>query len=375
MIRQNIRSFPITSLAVFMERIREIQDMFQEENCNFCRDLSRNSNRVHVCANSSAKECPMWFRGHEYEHYTLLPSLYRKQVSQSPVSVWGRYSPMHLREDARDQVFRSRTYHIMQNSIETSLEWQEVKQHHRANTRFLDWSESAFHALIFALEALLDPRSTSYDVMQRKDTFSPTVWVLNPKALNATIYCILSDQLELLHRAEPTLANDMQTALLAGYSSFFLSSFCNEPNTSGYLSLSVLNAHRAERGDYQQRLGQHELNPFHHLLLRYYSDALPVDAGILPPMATLATFHSKRIEAQRGVFTVFPVASDASQPLSNLLDRRALENQPTANKYLACLNIVDPEHLAYDIRRCGIDIGWVYPEADWYALRMESNTS
>lgn len=76
--------------------------------------------------------------------------------------------------------------------LETFLEeWLEVMQHHGVKTRAMDWSESAIHSLMFALEPFFDDKK--YRDEERRNTV-PCVWILEPGMLNKNIFKCLLDK-------------------------------------------------------------------------------------------------------------------------------------------------------------------------------------
>lgn len=81
----------------------------------------------------------------------------------------------------------------------------------------------------------------------------------------------------------------------------------NEQNLNRIIGLSALEmARMTYKGRELEALENFEINPFFYLLLRFYSDGVPVELEKLPPLAVIHPYHSQRIKMQRGVFTVFP---------------------------------------------------------------------
>jgi len=374
----SIISLNVTSMAEYMDAIELAQEHFRSEMCSICEELREltGGGCIHS-PNGQPTDSPVWFRGHEKASYMLLPSAYRSEEIP-PKDGW-KFNGTHLNETTRDQAFRARTYHLMEKMPETSLEWEEVRQHFRSKTKALDWSESAYHALAFAMESLLDPDQKSIEVLKRRQSLSPLVWLLNPRALNVQVYLQMRNNTCYIRMAEPE--RKLRFALRQSFlqkRNFILPGMCHQPYSAGLLSLSVLNAQRMEYGSsYRQRLLNRELNPFYHLLLRYYADALPIEFGpaALPPMATLAPYHSRRIIAQRGVLSIYPNYAAPNTPdlklPEKLRDPRALEHFNGAEKFLARIHIIDPERVSHQLRMTGINKTSLYPEAEIFAQDVE----
>ena len=105
-----------------------------------------------------------WFRGHHDVSWKLQPSVYRRRFSS-------------LSEDDVRHDFKQRAYPFLAGSARDPAddwEWYFVMQHHGLPTRLLDWSESPFVALYFALR----------EATARK---SVCVWMLDPWWLNERV--------------------------------------------------------------------------------------------------------------------------------------------------------------------------------------------
>jgi len=106
-----------------------------------------------------------WFRGHGNASWPLVPGWYRPS---SPVRGIGSeyYSEATLLENFR---LRAPTY--LERLPATDWEWLFLMQHYGLRTRLLDWTESSFIALYFAI------RDNAGDV-------NAAVWAMNPWWLN-----------------------------------------------------------------------------------------------------------------------------------------------------------------------------------------------
>ena len=101
-----------------------------------------------------------WYRGLRTPVHTLLPKLFRDDVTKNRES----YIAVEFRRRARAQ--------LNLNGVSSPFEWLCAMQHYGLPTRLLDWTESLAIALYFA--------SRSAKMFSSR----PTVWVLDPFALD-----------------------------------------------------------------------------------------------------------------------------------------------------------------------------------------------
>lgn len=108
-----------------------------------------------------------------YTFYNLEPNIFRgAKYEYNPLQT---YSNNHLREEYRYQHFMARNYDKTDYRGPHSIfEWQEVMQHFFSKTRLMDWSESLFAALEFALEAYLIPYSNR-EIIEKRHKLQPTL--------------------------------------------------------------------------------------------------------------------------------------------------------------------------------------------------------
>lgn len=342
-------------------------------------------NRI-ATANSDQGHYQLWFRGHSESCYTLLPSLLRemhcKDINESHT-----YNNLNLSEELRLQCFKSRVFHLIDPKPMNAIEWTALYQHHFGKTRFLDWTESLWTALSFALEAFLDPRSR-IDIKQQRTQATPVLWALDPRRLNCAVYDFLKfeDNKEYLQHAtmlyEDSIS-DMTEIIMDNLQKQDLyqgncSNVCVEPGE--ILNLGVIDASRRENGSELPRLlASGEFNPYFYLCLRYYVDALPVvidspEKNILPPLAVLHQYQNERIRTQRGTFTVFPNyhlcdwAADASD---NGFNCCAMERQSAIQDCLYEIRIINPPKMANELMNTGVRQTGLYPESDYYSRDIE----
>lgn len=316
----------------------------------------------------------MWYRGHEKNDYLLLPTLQRSSKGMRT-----RYGRDHLREDLRYQYFRSKCTQLVHTSPQSKIEWLEILQHHLGSTRLMDWSESAFSALMFALEAFIDPKQDR-EINFRRANMTPTVWVLDPVGLNQHIYDTLTNRIDLITGAVQDILDKAQDAgpfcrYLAGQLASKRDDYFetgDENALSGIVCLSVIESERsANSGRLYNLLRSGEFNPFFYLLLRYYSDGLTIQMDSLPPLAIVHPYHSTRIQSQHGVFTVAPHYRIESGQVGGPLDTRPMERQSLIRDYLYKINITRPAKVAKELLTIGERRVNLYPEMDIYVRDME----
>ncbi len=118
-------------------------------------------------AQSEFRYSNLWFRGHASTRWKLQPSLYRglHDFMHEDLERWSRERTMFVQ-------FQSAAYSRSTDlPAQTEIsKWLCLMRHYGLSTRLLDWSKSPLVAAYFAL--LEKPYKT------------PTIWILNPSALN-----------------------------------------------------------------------------------------------------------------------------------------------------------------------------------------------
>lgn len=332
---------------------------------------------------------PLWFRGHPYSTYSLIPSIMRKDSSKDKTNENKTYNTGNLREEYRQQNYKVRIYHLAQSKPNSKLEWQALYQHNFGKTRLLDWSESARTALSFALEAFLDPREM-IDLQQQRNSITPTVWILNPRKLNQKVYEYMysGNANSLIEKALYSLGLNYEAAKiqaeLAQAACYFNwdDGMEDDIEINGILNLGVIDEYRINNAFGMKRMLEHfEFNPFFYLCLRCYEDALPVEVErlgqMLPPLAILHQYQSERIRAQRGVFTIFPnysLGTVVTKYKRAGYDCRILEHQSYVKDCLYEIRILHPQQVARELLNSGERRTELYPENEYYVHTMEAET-
>jgi hypothetical protein len=114
-----------------------------------------------------------WYRGHGCELRSLRPSLMRRIDPYSAADMIRREMRLITRFRQRSLPFWPEGY------PQTNWEQLFAMQHYGVPTRLLDWTENAITAAYFAADH--DPRRCE---CEREAECRPTVWVLDPVALN-----------------------------------------------------------------------------------------------------------------------------------------------------------------------------------------------
>lgn len=319
----------------------------------------------------------LWFRGHERATYFLCPTLYRDLNGDglTVTSVDGdnkEYTKLHYAGDIRTQHYMAKNLHLLKEKPASKIEWLEVMQHHEAKTRLLDWSESAVHALVFALECFFDGRKIGDD---RRQKATPCIWVLNPQELNKKIFrklaCGMTEGNPLFESIKKDFQNVADEKLQKVYEEY--AGTADHTETKGtkqidyIVNLSKIAEELIQEVENTRRFlhtGQ-GVNPYYYALSRIYADGVLLKNRELPPLAIVNSYHSERIKAQRGVFTVFPHYMDGEKD-KELRDMRikpeAMEHMSDMRDCLYKINLLSPQKIAYELMACGINVSWLYPE-------------
>lgn len=357
----------------------------------YANSLSAIYEHVHDIYENGRKDVRnlLWFRGQEYEHYNLEPNLFRG--ADYLYNKTETYSQNHLREEYRFQSFMARNFDKLGSRIpQTMIEWQEVMQHYSTKTRLMDWSESLFVSLEFALESFIKPIEDR-EVAEHRRTATPVLWILEPANLNREVYkAVMNAPISMLKKAMDfnsknsgglarRVKKELQEHEQKG--TYYNLSKESDGNMNVMVSLSALELIRdAYSGKEFEALWNFAFNPFFYLLLRYYSDGVPVEMDKLPPLAIIHPYHSPRIESQRGVFTIFPyyIPNEQHKKMKDILKKDppiAMEYMEMCVPYLHKINILDPHGVAEELMMTGAKRGNLYPDMQIISEDMENIVS
>ena len=153
-------TYKAESISEFMARIKEI-----EARCDDPKDDDVVS---------------LWFRGLQKSYWPLVPGLYR---------YLDRKTKVYEAEDDIREAFIKRAPSLTENKPANAWEWYFVMQHYSAPTRLLDWTESPYLGLYFA-------------VRDTEGLHDAAVWALDPWWLNGRV----SGNSEVLPPGSPGLA-------------------------------------------------------------------------------------------------------------------------------------------------------------------------
>lgn len=350
----------VDSLGKYMEQVAEIAQQYSA---------------------SSMSPPILWFRGQSNASYSLIPSLFRTKAHAERKTGIGNYTKLHYAEDIRTQHYIAKNFHLLSREPSSRVEWLEVMQHHQVNTRVLDWSESSLHSLLFALEPFFD--EVKYKEDSRKKCV-PCVWVLPPKMLNRKIMIYLQQDIDL----QKSLMNDLgvnaneQNEILHNFEEYGKHDVYSETEETNHIdyifNLSTINDELLrDRNRLKELLIKGDvMNPYYYLLSRIYSDGYVLKDRKLPPLCVVHPYHSERIKAQKGVFSVFPFYEEQPQDLNlrkNNINPDAMEFNNMAADCLCQILIKNPQKVALEMLENGLNDSWLYPEMPVVSSEIENH--
>lgn len=326
----------------------------------------------------------LWFRGVSNWYYALIPSLYRENdLFDYGTNTGKKYTAVHYAEDVRTQHYIAKNYHFYDKLPTSRVEWLEVMQHHCVRTRVLDWSESSIHSLLFAVEPFID--TSKYSMEDRKHQ-NPCVWVLQPQKLNRNIIQYLLDDRnrdfikeKVCGELKMTDREWREVELQMNYFEDLYEAadrWKSMRHLNGIVNLSEINDEMLrDRSRLKEMLCSGEMLPIFYFLSRIYSDGMLLEKRGLPPLAVVEAYHSERIKAQKGVFTVYPVYQEKETDdilRRSGLDPNGMQNMVRAEDCMVCINLLRPGQIARELLRNGVRDSWLYPENPIIANEIEN---
>ncbi len=111
-----------------------------------------------------------------------------------------------------------------------------------------------------------------------------------------------------------------------------------------------------------------------YMLMDVYMNTRFQKIGEVLPLSIVEPYHSERIRAQHGAFSLFPYYGEDSyyKTAKNMgiwLD--AMENMYQADQYLYQICLSNPSQIAYEIKNLGLNVSWLYPEMPVVANTIE----
>lgn len=318
----------------------------------------------------------LWFRGHRNYEWSLIPSLFRGSGKNITVDKRG-YTSLNLRESLRQQQNHAKNYQFLKNDNLNPIEWMAVAQHHGVKTRLLDWTTSAIHALLFALEDKFAMNGEFKD-----ENNLPCIWCLFPQRMNRdTIESLLKQKDEIrkiISHKELYGTLELETFLDNAYANkdgnYMDIFFESEEPEDEHLNYLYNLAHFEEllsvverRPDIAYNGGL--INPLYYILDKIYGNGIGIDELKLSPLAIIHPYHSERIKAQQGVFTIFPNLIVENEKLSEVADMR---KNDTIRKHINRIVIQSPGKVAEELKALGTHRSWLYPEEPIVCQEIEN---
>ncbi|MEN6547980.1 MAG: FRG domain-containing protein [Armatimonadia bacterium] len=159
----------------------------------------------------------LWYRGCGKGVHQLTPSLYRNRQNAS-------IEDLIKLEKRLLETFRQRSQPFLPRPMEKSWELMFLMQHYGVPTRLLDWTESPFIALFFAVTSAPHELRPDGSLVFADDA---AVWILDPQAWNKAAVALKDYDGDVLTTVDPNLnsnaygpapeCRDMQDPPLAMY--------------------------------------------------------------------------------------------------------------------------------------------------------------
>ncbi len=313
----------------------------------------------------------LWFRGHRDYTWDLAPSIFRK--------VSDREHSLNREENARKEHFIAKNSQFFEQKPGVPVEWLEVMQHHDVKTRLLDWSESAMHSLIFTLECFF-----KNDEHFEADRMSacPCMWVFEPQKWNEYVIQSVINEVEAGSYVEELAINKtekakLQQAIKKLKTNSGIWDISSAPHLSRIFNFAEIEKNALEFSARGRKIGDESLERvvFYLLLYAIYDMKIKVDPEEVPPLAVNIPYHSERIRAQKGVFTIFPLYEETNNMkcmTSFHVSLDAMQNMKKINHCLHRIKLYNPRKIAYEMMELGMNVSWLYPEIPVVSNEIEA---
>ncbi len=323
----------------------------------------------------------LWSRGHREQSWNLRPTLLR-DVKLSSVSNVANASRRAMEEELRKQHYIAKNFHFLNKEPKTNLEWYEVMQHHGVKTRLLDWSESELHSLVFALECFFDNRQ--YRSSDRINS-SPCVWILDPIEWNMKAFELITTNKKIIdssvnHLYKASSADKREISeRMEELQRVFLNyvSISSARHLKGIFNLSsIIEIQQGLlQGNLISLLKSGELfYCLFYILLYIYLESNQQKIDEVMPLSIVESYHSERIRAQKGAFTIFPYYEEDSAFKSAIkmgIPLDSMEYMYNGNHLLYKIILCNPDEIAFEVMNAGVNVSWLYPEMPVVANAIE----
>lgn len=131
-----------------------------------------------------------WYRGCSRIKYDLLP-----KIARGPKGT-RKFSDVQVNETKMFREFRERSITLQTGHAHDQWDTMFIMQHYGVPTRLLDWSESPFVALFFALS----PRPGGY-------IDDPVIWMVDPQRWNQSVMPFSENDERILDKAHRRLGD------------------------------------------------------------------------------------------------------------------------------------------------------------------------
>ena len=322
----------------------------------------------------------LWYRGHGNSTFMLL---YRDKKVDFLSDDGVNYNSMHMAESSRIQHYYAKNYPFIKDGGMNTTEWLGMAQHYGIKTRYFDWSTSAIHALIFALEQY-------FDDIEKAEGIVPCVWILKPQVLNKIAVknlvdgidensikaCIADSKIddkeikEICKRVKSILSDNNKYVYME-----------NDPKNKwghldyiynlAYFDRLLKNVMYAPK----KYLLEGNINPIFYFIAKKYIEghSFGSDKTDSIPLAIIHPLNSERIRNQNGVFTVFPFPhKDSVGEESESLDYMRMEFNPHIKGTLCKICIMEPKRVYDELRILGVHKNWLYYEHEQVAKEIET---
>lgn len=330
--------------------------------------------------NSFSNGDMLWYRGHANKDYVLLPTLYRNKVVDFAKNLDSCYNSIHYAEDMRIQQYYAKNYQFIKDNGVNTTEWLGMAQHFGISTRFLDWSTSAIHSLVFALDQYFDSKTEA-------KTKLPCVWLLKPQLMNKQIIENIVHN-EALHKEYIELL-DIDEQVKDKLKKFFKN--ISKDNDIENVLYKSNPSNNWQNLDYIYDLAYFDrllkivknnsdinynqsVNPLFLILAKAYIDGNTMGDSKLEsiPLAIIHPLNSNRITSQRGVFTIFPFPTKRRYEKNNNTDYMRMDLNESLKGLLCKIEIADPYRMSEELKTLGVRKTWLFYEQDYISRDIEN---